>query len=322
MAKIAKIAVVGPGAMGCLFAVMLQEAGNHVVLIDRDARRAREINRDGVKLVEGGKTRAVKVDVVVKASLVGTVDIVMICVKAFDTRAAAKHAAACVGAGTAVVSLQNGYGNAGAISSALPRACVICGTTGFGATLAGAGVSRWAGRGETLLAPLTGPGQASARRVRAVLAGAGFQTTVSGDPESVVWSKLVINAAINPLTSILEVQNGALLEIPEAKEAMLKAAAEAAAVARASGVHLAYVDEGREVVKVCGATQSNISSMLQDIRRGNRTEVDFINGVVVSRGAELGVPTPVNARLLQKIRDLESRISGNNRDGEASRRQS
>lgn len=318
-AKSLEIVVVGPGAMGCLFAGLLKESGRDVSILDHNAARAKAISRDGITLVEDGKERRVKVSAVAGASRLGRAGIVMVCVKAYDTAAAAGRAADCVGDGTVVVSLQNGAGNIEAIRGVLGGAKLVCGATGWGATLSGVGTSRISGKGPTLLAAVDKASCDAAAQVRCVLEGAGFKATVSGNPESVIWGKLVLNSAINPLTALLEVQNGALLEIPEARETMLKVAAETAAVATAAGVKLPYKDAGKEAVATCIATRTNVSSMLQDVRRRRKTEIDQINGFVVAKGAELGVATPINSMLLRKVRDLETRSNGNDPSGAASR---
>jgi 2-dehydropantoate 2-reductase len=133
---------------------------------------------------------------------------------------------------------------------------------------------------------------------------AGLACQVRNDIEAVLWEKLVVNVGINPLTAILRVRNGALLEIPEAWDLAVAAATEAAEVARASGTAPA-IDPETRLKEVCTATAANRSSMLQDILAGRATEIEALNGQVVKHGAVLRVPAPVNSCLTAILKALE-----------------
>jgi 2-dehydropantoate 2-reductase len=119
-----------------------------------------------------------------------------------------------------------------------------------------------------------------------------------------LWEKLVINVGINPLTALLRVPNGALLELPQALEVAVAAAHEAQAVARAAGLNLSGDPEAR-LSQVCSATAANRSSMLQDILAGRPTEIAALNAQVASRGRALGLATPVNDLLTRLMRAVE-----------------
>ena len=130
--------------------------------------------------------------------------------------------------------------------------------------------------------------------LEAALTGAGFKVQVVNDADALVWGKLVINAAINPLTALLRVPNGELLQRPAAHKMMSVLAREAAAVAMAQGIHLPFEDAVRAAEDVARKTATNHSSMFQDIRRGAPTEIDAICGAITKTGEKLGVSTPVN----------------------------
>jgi len=136
------------------------------------------------------------------------------------------------------------------------------------------------------------------------LQAAGFKVENVADPDSLLWGKLVINAAINPLTAILRVPNGELLAHSTAGALMYAAANEAAAVAIALGVHLPYPDPSAAAEAVARRTANNRSSMLQDVLRGAPTEIDAICGAIVQAGEGLGVPTPVNLTLWQLVKAM------------------
>ena len=123
-----------------------------------------------------------------------------------------------------------------------------------------------------------------------------------------IWTKMLANVAINALTAITGLYNGELLELEETKAVMLKAVDEAVAVAKAMGIKLLVDDPHEFVLGIARATATNKSSMLQDVERGRRTEIDAINGMIVHYGRELGIPTPVNEVLVAAVKGIELRM--------------
>jgi 2-dehydropantoate 2-reductase len=141
--------------------------------------------------------------------------------------------------------------------------------------------------------------------VAALFRRAGLPCEVRGDIEAVLWEKLLVNVGINPLTALLQVKNGDLLNLPPAWEIAVAAATETLAVARAGGIHLS-VDPEVRLREVCTATAANRSSMLQDVMAGRQTEIEALNAQIAARGAAHGISTPVNHLLTQLIRALEA----------------
>ena len=137
-----------------------------------------------------------------------------------------------------------------------------------------------------------------------MLRAGGFTVEVLPEAGDLVWSKLVINAAINPLTALLRVPNGELLSRPSARTLMGLAAGEAATVAEALNFRLAYDDPAAAAEGVARRTAANHSSMLQDLLRGAPTEIDAICGAIVAAGAERSVPTPVIQTLWLLVKAL------------------
>jgi 2-dehydropantoate 2-reductase len=174
---------------------------------------------------------------------------------------------------------------------------VALGSTTLGATLAGPGRVRFGGAGLTTverhprLAPLV-----------ALIQAAGFEVAETDQADRLVWSKLVINAAINPLTALLEVTNGVLLEHEETRALMAALAQETSAVAAAQGIELAFDDPAAAAEDVARRTAANRSSMYQDILRGAPTEIDAICGAVVREGRRVGVATPVNETVWKLVK--------------------
>jgi 2-dehydropantoate 2-reductase len=136
---------------------------------------------------------------------------------------------------------------------------------------------------------------------------ANIETHIVKDAQPMVWSKLIVNAAINPLTALLRVKNGEILTNPPARELMREIAEEVASVAKALGVGLPSLDPMQTVEEVAERTAENVSSMLQDVLRGAPTEVDAINGEVVQAGKLKGIPTPVNRVIWSLVKAIPGR---------------
>jgi 2-dehydropantoate 2-reductase len=200
------------------------------------------------------------------------------------------------------VTLQNGLGNREALQLALGDRAVAVGVTTAGATLLEPG-HVLGHPGKTVLAG--SPGQRHAIFVE-LFQGAGLEAELSPDIEPLVWRKLVANCAINPLSALLGVTNGALLDAVESRQILERAAREAGAVAAALGIDLGE-DPASIATDVARWTAGNRSSMLQDLGRGARTEIDAITGAVVREARRLGVPVPVNEELYADIRRREGR---------------
>lgn len=299
-----RIAIVGPGAMGCLFGALLAEAGHDVWLIDHRPERALVLSRNGVTIEETGSSRTVPIKATAEPSTIGTVQAILFTVKAYDTEAAARAASALAGAQTTIVTLQNGLGNVEALSRTFDPKHVVAGATSHGATSLGTGRVRHAGVGPTLLAPAAGDTE-SARQAAELLKSAGLEVAVVGDAASVIWSKVVINASINPLTALTRLRNGRLLEFPELREVLTAVARETAEVARLRGAKLLYEDPAQEVVTVCERTAANRSSMLQDVLAGRETEIESLNAEVVRQAAKVGRGAPINSILSALVRALQ-----------------
>lgn len=300
-----KILVVGPGAMGCLFAAGLKRAGKDVILLDYIKERAQQINNQGV-IVEG-VTGDFKVNVpTVTGRIASPPDLVLICVKAYKTREASQSIRPWLGPETAVVTLQNGIGNVEILEEMFGREKVTAGVTSEGATLLGPGKTRHAGQGETLIGPM-GDDRAGNRVEQLVHAftEAGFKARSVKEVNEFIWGKLIINVGINALAAITRLKNGRLPELAGTRLIMEDAINEAVAVARAKNIELPHKGYVERALEVCRATAGNIASMLQDVLKGKQTEVDFINGAIVREGSILGVPTPVNFVLSSLVEAIQ-----------------
>ncbi|MFH1199210.1 MAG: 2-dehydropantoate 2-reductase [Candidatus Omnitrophota bacterium] len=300
-----KIVIVGPGAMGCLLAAFLSKSKEEIWLLDKNEERAARINKGDI-LVEGVSGNwKVKARATVNVKEIGSTDLIIISVKSYDTKEAVAKIKPLIGNDTQVLTLQNGIGNIEVISEIVGADKVIAGVTNLGATLLDAGCVRHAGKGETIIGRIDGAIPVGIRLIREIFNKVGLETKISRDIKSLLWSKLIINVGINALTAITRLPNGKLVEHEGSRRILREAAAEATKVAKRKRIKLIYDDPLAKVEAVCEATSVNISSMLQDILKKKRTEIDFINGVIVRQGQELGIATPVNSLLVDLVKTIE-----------------
>ncbi len=303
--------IVGPGAMGCLFAARLKQAGYNVALLDHIEKRAALINKKGIRVEGILGEYTVQVPTVI-GSISSVPDVVVICVKANETRQASTDIKPMIGSKSFVLTLQNGLGNVEVLQEIFGKERTLGGVTAEGATLLGDGHVRHAGHGDTKFGSEVPIGTVLDEIVSA-FDKAGFKTQSADNVSSLIWGKLIINVGINALTAITRLKNGRLPDVEGTMEVMEHAVREAVAVANAKGVDLPYPDPLGRVVEVCRATAENIASMLQDVLKQSLTEVAFINGAIVNAGKTLGIPTPVNHTLtclVQAIQDTyDERVS-------------
>jgi 2-dehydropantoate 2-reductase len=259
-------------------------------------------------------TRTARVDAARVDGPLEPADIVLVLVKSYQSNAVAQHAARALADSGVIVTLQNGLGNREILAAQAGTDRVTLGVTSIGATLLAPGRVRLAGVGRTVLgAPATLSSQRvmRLRELAALLVQAGLPTELQADVDALLWRKLAASCAVNPLTALLQVTNGELLQRSQTRAAMRAAALEVGRVAGTLGIELG-VDPAAYAEDVARQTAGNLSSMLQDISRGSRTEIEAINGAVVREGRRLSVPTPVNEWLYSAVRDLED---GRRRDG-------
>lgn len=300
-----KIAIVGPGAMGCLFAAHLSKKED-VVLIDKNEQRAKFINQNGIKLEGVSGNWQAKVKATADPAEAENVELIIICVKAYDTKDAVKMIKNIIKEDTLVLTLQNGVGNIEIISEIIGYDKVLGGVTNQGATLLGDGHIRHAGKGETVIGRIDGKIPVQLRDIREAFNKTNLETRISRDIKGLLWSKLIINVGINALTAITRLKNGKLIEFEGTRQILRAAVTEAVKIAKRKRIKLIYDDPLAKVEAVCEATSANISSMLQDVLRKKKTEIDFINNAIVREGESLGIPVTINSALVDLVQTIES----------------
>jgi 2-dehydropantoate 2-reductase len=304
-----KIGVVGAGAMGCLFAGKLSRAGNEVLLVDHDTKTVSAIRRHGVRVREGTRLRRVPVEVEKAPRDFRGFDLVVVMVKAYSTKEVARELRGRIGTGSMVLSLQNGLGNAEVLSQELARR-VLAGSTTEASLRLGPGLIEHTGKGLTLVGEANGKRSRRALQVVQLLKSAGFASQATDSVKNVVWSKAVMNSAINPFSALTRLRNGDLRRASGVRELMHAVLEEGVRVATAEGVTLSLTHLSRLLSKVLRSSAQNRSSMLQDVLSGRKTEVRELNGIIARLGRRHRIATPLNDVLLSLVVSLEESYGG------------
>jgi 2-dehydropantoate 2-reductase len=304
-----RVAVMGAGAVGSYFGGMLARAGARVTLIARP-NHVQAIQKSGLLL----DTVTFKEHVTMNASTdpadVRDAQFVLFCVKTLDTESAARSIAPHLSPGAVVISLQNGVDNIARIRAAsgidaLPAVVYVA------AALPEPGHVKHSGRGEWIVGEYVGsalpPAGAKNRpdQVAEMCAAAGVPCRVSQNIEAEQWTKMLMNCAGNAVTAIAQTSFAHVARNLDTREVLRTVINECVAVARAAGVALSDVDWTEKGLKNAETLGEATSSTAQDIARGKPTEIDSLNGYIVRRGKELGVPTPINMTLFALIKLIE-----------------
>ena len=292
----AEITIIGTGAMAMLMGGRLAKTGIKVRLLGTWREGIDAVNQQGICIVEEGSPQYYPARAFLDPGQLNGARLALVLVKSWQTERAASQLRDILSSDGIALTLQNGLGNREILEAALGQERIAMGVTTYGATLLGPGKVRPGGEGvisvgkHPRLSPLID-----------LLQEGGFDLQQVSDLSGLVWGKLVINVAINPLTALLGVKNGKLLESPAVTQLMGMAAMEAAELASRSGVLLDFNDPALAAEAVAEATGENSSSMLQDIQRGAPTEIDALCGAVVRQGKKIAFPTPVNEMLAKMI---------------------
>ena len=310
-----RIAILGVGSIGSLIAAQMAKTDADLLLYTRGANG--EVlatnglmftNLDG-ELEHHPSDRWVVFEGEIPEPLFSCVDVAIICGKSNSTTTLAAVADEMMRPNAIAISLQNGLGHSERLVARLGRHRVLAGCTTHGAMKIGYGEVTWTGRGAVKMASLIdselGPGDVRVMDFIDVLSDAGLNPEWEFDAEEMLWHKLLLNVAINPLAAICGVRNGELLVRPDLHEQALSAMLEAAKVASADGVDLSDFDCLSELNRVLEATAANRCSMLQDVMAGRQTEIESLCGEVVRRGEEMGIQTPLNQQLLTLVKGIE-----------------
>jgi len=230
-------------------------------------------------------------------------EVLIIAVKAYDTKVMAASYRRMVPLETSVLSLQNGLGNIETLQSVLKNE-VLAGSTTEGAFSLGPGFVVHTGRGLTVIGDPQGTKSDTGLRIKIAFESAGFQTKISSNMAGVLWTKAIVNAAINPLSGLTRLPNGALAKSAEIRKIGFRVMDEGISVSRAERVRLTG-DPRKLWRRILLSTKANKSSMLQDIEIGKMTEIRQLNGAILARGKKRGIETPINGILTRLVLGIE-----------------
>jgi len=295
-----KIVVMGAGAVGCFYGGMLARAGHEVTLIGRPSHVEAIAKRGGLKFESAIFDGIIPIGAETEASGVAGADVVLFCVKSADTEEAGHEIAPHLKSDAVVICLQNGVDNAERLAAVLKRT-VVPAVVYVAAGMGGPGHIQHHGRGDLII----GPSPRSDGIAKAFTAAA-IPTVVSDEVLARLWDKLIINCAYNALSAIAQLPYGRLFEVEGAREVMDSVIIECIAVAAELGIAVSP-DIREKIFALVKVMPDQLSSTAQDLARGKPSEIDFLNGHVVRKGAEFGIPTPSNLALqvAVKLRELE-----------------
>ena len=286
-----RVAVMGAGAVGSFLGARLARCGVDVTLIARGAHLA-ALQQYGLRVESPTGDLTVAVPAAGEPSRVGVVDLVLFCVKSYDTEAAAAACRPLVGSATTVLVLQNGVDNEEKVAAQLGWEPVVSGVIYIGVELVGPGVIHHHDGGTLQLGELDGRLSERVRACGELFRRAGLPCEVVDDIQVRKWEKFLFNCALNAMTALTGRRLPALLALVESRRLFEEAVREAARVARRHGIALR--DDAEERVLSKARSMDIASSMLTDLQRGRPLEVEAFNGVVVRLGRRHGVATPVH----------------------------
>lgn len=291
------IAVMGAGAVGCYYGGLLARAGHTVTLIARP-QHVQAIAAHGLRLQTASSDEHIALNATDDVGAIAQADLVLFCVKSSDTEAAGAQIRSYLRKDTAVLSLQNGVDNAQRLQAVLGQDVIP--TVVYVATaMAGPGHVQHFGRGDLVL----GDHPRSAQLAQ-LLSDAAIPSTVSGNVQGALWTKLIINCTYNAASAITQRPYGELVQVPGMWQLMHSAHDECMAVAHAAGVVL-DAPLWPMIENIARTMQGQYSSTAQDLQKNKATEIEHLNGFIVRHGQALGVSTPVNAALQTLVKALQ-----------------
>jgi 2-dehydropantoate 2-reductase len=299
-----KIAVIGCGAVGSIFAAHLAKAAEAEVWVYDVWKEHIETTRANGLCISGASDFSVRLKATSDPKSLPRCDYGIVATKAIHTRAAIGQAAHAFDADSAVCSVQNGVGNEEIIAEHVRY--VIRGTTFPAGHLIAPGHVGFDIKGDTWIGPFepTQTPYAKVEELAGFLTRSGMNTIPLQDARGAQWTKLIFNASTNPVGALTLLHHGAATRFAATGQLSNDLIREGEAVAAKLGITL-HGDPRQLVQKGANAQGKHRASMLQDVLAKRQTEVDFMNGAIAECGEKVGVPTPLNRALWQLIKGLE-----------------
>lgn len=298
-----RIAVIGAGAVGGYFGGMFARAGAPIVFIGRK-HFADAVSTNGLVLDTIHGNERIRATATIEMSAIRDCSLILLCVKANDTSAAARQMAQFVRPNATIVCLQNGVDNADQVRAAA-NIDVVAAVVYVAVSVPESGRVKHLARGDLIIGPPSEP----MKKLADLFIRAGIPCELSNNIEGELWLKLLRNCALNAISALGHVRYGQIAQSDDAKKVMRHIVEEVLAVARAAGVILPGVDDPQSgmaaAMELASQMADAFSSTAQDLDRGALTEIDALNGYISRRGAELGIPVPVNHVLFTLVKLAE-----------------
>ncbi len=303
----AKVAIVGCGAMGSVYAALMVDAGHEVHAVTLWEDHAAAMASNGLRVEGASGDRTVEIHAGTSTAGVGPCDLVIIATKAFDVEAAARSLAPLLGPNTTVQAVQNGLGSAERVAAIIgPDQLAVGVVGGFGASLRAPGHVHHNGMEMIRFGAFAGLPRPALEASAAVWESAGFKVRIFEDLRQMVWEKLIFNVTFSGPSSLTGLTIGGIMADPNAWQVAHACTREAVAVANAAGIRLDVGDPYEHVRKLGERIPGARPSMLLDYLAGRRSEIDVINGAIPREGAKLGVPTPINEMVVALVKAREA----------------
>jgi 2-dehydropantoate 2-reductase len=304
-----KIAIVGCGAMGSVYAGLFASAGHEVWAIDRWAEHVEAMKKNGLRLEGKSGDRTVKVHATTEAKEAGACDLVVLATKAMHVAPAAESVKVLLGKDTPVLSIQNGLGGPDTAAEILGRERVMVGVVGgFGASMKGPGHAHHNGMELVRLGEFGGPITPRLKKVEETWSGAGFKVKVFDDIDQLVWEKLVCNCAYSGPCALADGTISQVMSDPDLAKVSAACASEGYAVAMKKGVKLGFTDPVAYVRDFGSKIPNARPSVLLDLMAGRKSEIDVINGSIPRVGKQVGVAAPVNETITALVKAKEAKL--------------
>ena len=303
-----RIAVIGAGAMGCLYGGLLARAGHDVTLVDGWAAHVAAIGEGGLRLDGLAGDLVVRLPATATAPAGLDAEVAIVCTDSNGTAAAAEAAAIVLAADGVCLPFQNGLGNVEVLEARLGRGRVAAGSSMASAALRAPGHVSYTHAGPTSIGELAGGGSPRLERLVAALEGAGLEARIHPDVTSLLWTKFAHNCAMNALSAITRLRLAEFARVPEMDRLQDRLVDEILAVVAARGITLDEPDFRGSVKDHCWHKFSR-PSMLQHIEAGRPSEVGALNGRLVEEARALGVAVPYNDAILCLMRGVERRAA-------------
>lgn len=298
------ITLVGCGALGGLIGARLAQAGHALQILQRPGATLKRLRAQGLELNDGGTIRTYPVRAEADPARLDQASLVIVTVKSYVTAAIAPLLPDLLDDDGLVLTLQNGLGNAEQMACFLGSDRVAAAACTYGAYRDEEGLVHVGGEGEIRFGPMRPEREWNV--IEDLLTRSGLQARFVYDPRPDLWAKLIVNAAINPVSALVRRENGHILACADISRLSKSLAMEACRVARAEGMPFGEGEMWPKVRLVIQATANNRSSMYQDILAGRPTEIEAISGEVLRRGRAFDLTLPATATVRALIRGLES----------------